>query len=1211
MSHDGDNAEKILATRNTARFFTENTHIAWVLLAATIAWGIYGYFAMPKRKDPEIPIRVAVAVCPWPGMNAERIEQFVTRKIEEKIAENSRVERIDSVTRSSVSIVYVYLREGTKDVGVQFDDVKLKLDAITDLPQGAGPIRFMKDFGDTAALTLTVASPRADAVDIALRAKAVQRAVEQARSRHGGSPGRGSVIVCLPRSVNPQVLERHLSLFANIAREQKLAREIEMLVGPGFAGMDAEYALDDAALVTSFHEIVRERLHASELHPDTWRPVVIRDPRDTEARLTEEAGDKYSYADLDQFTDLIGRTLQTVPLVSKVERSGLLKERIYLEYSQERLASYGVQPAALRNILGARNIDLPGGVLEADGKNLIADPSGQFANEGEIGDVLVTATASGTPVYLRDLVDITRGYENPARFLNFYNWRDAAGRWQRTRCVTLAVQMRSGEQIGAFGKAVDTTLAALEKRLPDDLIVARVSDQPLQVEESIGLFMRSLYEAIVLVVLVALIGFWEWRSALLIAFSIPVTLAMTFGMMYMLGIDLQQVSIASLIIALGLLVDDPVVAGDAIQRDLDAGYKPGTAAWLGPTRLAQAILFATITNIVAYLPFLMVRGDIGNFIYSLPVVLACSLVASRIVSMTFIPLLSVYLLRPKSKGKAQPSIEERRRRGFGGIYYRIAGGALEHRWVVLACSFLFLAAGGYLVSRLVTEFFPKDLSYLSYVDVWLPEDAPLSATNDVAGRVEAVIKRVTEQYGREHPDANGHPQVVLDSLTTFAGGGGPRFWFSVFPEQQQLNYAQVLIKVNDKHMTQELVEPLQHALAAEIVGARVDVRQLETGKSIGTPVSVRISGQDIEPLRRMAEQVKQIFRRIPTADRIRDDWGAETFVVKLKVDPDRANLAGISNLDVAASSAAGLSGYPVSYLRQGSETIPVVARLRMEERAQVSDLQDLYVYSLQGTQKVPLRQVSTLGYSMENEKIRRRNQFRTLTVSCFPVPGMLPSQVFGAAAGGLAEFAAALPPGYVMEVGGEREEQLKGFEQLGVVMAISVVCIFLALVIQFRNAVKPLIVFAAIPYGVVGAFAALLMMGTPFGFMAFLGIASLIGVIVSHVIVLFDFIEERHRHGDPLREALLDAGIMRLRPVMITVGATVFGLIPLALHGGPLWEPLCYAQIGGLTIATFVTLLLVPVLYSIFVLDLKLVKWEAKQIRAETQKAMTASHPGN
>jgi multidrug efflux pump subunit AcrB len=263
----------------------------------------------------------------------------------------------------------------------------------------------------------------------------------------------------------------------------------------------------------------------------------------------------------------------------------------------------------------------------------------------------------------------------------------------------------------------------------------------------------------------------------------------------------------------------------------------------------------------------------------------------------------------------------------------------------------------------------------------------------------------------------------------------------------------------------------------------------------------------------------------------------------------------------------------------------------LQESAQLSDIKNLYVYSLQGAQRVPLGQVASVSYVSETPRIRRRNQFRTITVGAFSNPPAMPADVMDAARARLVEFGKSLPPGYTWGIGGEEEEQNAGFLDISVAMGVSIVAIFLALAFQFRSAVKPVLVFGAIPYGVVGALAALTIMGAPFGFMAFLGIASLIGVIVSHIIVLFDFIEEAHERGAPLREALLDAGILRLRPVLITVGATVFGLVPLALHGGPLWEPLCYAQIGGLTLATFITLLLVPVLYSIFVLDLKLVKW--------------------
>jgi multidrug efflux pump subunit AcrB len=1188
--------QQIERTHNTARFFTETRHVAWVLLIGTMIWGIYGYLQMPQRKDPDIPIRQALALCPWPGASAEKIEQLVTRRIEEKIAENVKVDKIESNTRTGITAIYISLVEGTRETGKEFDDIKLKLDSITDLPDGAGPIDFVKDFGDTAALMLTVASPKVAEAEIAARAQALRREIDATRAGAGSTDGgaRVTLVQGLPAAVPVELVRRPLRMFADAATADSIIRDARIIVGPGFVGVDAASEKDDSTLVDYVQHFIRERLRASEFHPDAWPVAVIRDPAEAQLRLAAVAGDKYSYRELDDYTDLITRSLKTLPIVSKVTRSGLLQERVYLEYSQERLAAYGVKVGSLERVLGARNIAVPGGVIESGDKNLTVDPSGEFKNEHEIGDVLVS-TANGRSLYLRDVATVARGYESPARFLNFYGRRDEDGSWRRSRGVTLAVQMRTGRKIGDFAHVVDAQIEGLRAQLPADLVLARTSDQPRQVEENIHLFMGSLNEAVVLVVLVSLIGFWEWRSALLMALSIPITLAMTFGMMYLLGIDLQQVSIASLIIALGLLVDDPVVAGDAIKRDLAAGHSRLVAAWWGPTKLAKAILFATITNIVAYVPFLVLPGDPGNFVYSLPVVIGCSLVASRIVSMTFIPLLGYYLLR----AKPERSIEERRKTGFAAAYYRVGSAAIRHRWAFLAASVVLLVVGGAFMTRLKTQFFPVDLQYLSYVDVWLPEDAPVAATNRVAAQVEATIRRVADEYAKAHAEDPNHPTGVLKSLTTFVGGGGPRFWFSVAPEQRQPNYAQVLIEVVDKHDTRHLVDKLQSALSASIPGARLDVRQLETGPPVGIPVSIRVSGEDVATLRHLAGQVADIFRSIPTAVRVRDNWGPESFAVRLRTDSDKANLSGLTNYDVAAASASAISGAPVGVLRDGDEQIPVVARLRMDERSQLSDIRSLYVYAQQGTQKAPLQSISSIVYDMQTEKLQRRNQFRTVTISAFPEAGVLPSEVLNAGLSRIEAFRETLPIGYRLEIGGEHEEQVKSFRNLMVVLLISVVMIYLALVFQFEHAIKPLIVFAAIPFGVIGALAGLWTMGAAFGFMAFLGIISLIGVIVSHIIVLFDFIEERHQHGAPLEEALLDAGIIRLRPVLITVAATVTALFPLAAHGGPLWEPLCYTQIGGLTVATFVTLLLVPVLYAVFVLDLKLVKWDANNAEVE------------
>lgn len=1205
MAHR-DDKDIIANTHNVARFFTENRQISWVLLFAVLIWGAYSWMSMPKSKDPEIPVLVAIATCTWPGADAEQVEELVTKPMEETIAQNSYLHEpkagnefaIVSTTLPGYTIVQIQLAEGLEDTTQQFNDINLRLEQLNNqLPSGAGPIKFNSGFGNTAAMMLTVASPKESDLELELRANNINSAILQARSE-SSSPidkNRLSVVVALPNSTDTSATNSVLELLTINLLEDGMSTDIVPINGPAFIGLDLKPLVDKETLLNYVDEFSNQKLGLSSFHIDAWDPILISDTKETQKKLRAVNGDKYSYRDLENITEMMIENYQTLQDVSIIQRSGNLNQRIYLDYSQEVFASYNITPAKIKTALNNRNVIIPGGEVEIGDTELIIYPSGAFNSVEEIGNVVITETKDGTPVYLRDLGEIVRGYQSPPSLLNFYKWQEESGKWHRSRAITIAVQMRSQRQIGEFGDELDQINAKIAPLLPEDLIITKVSDQKQQTDDNLRLFVKALIEAVILVIFVAWIGFREWRSALLLAISIPTTLAMTFGFANLLGIDIQQVSIASLIIALGLLVDDPVVADDAIKSNLAIGHPPIISSWLGPTKLARAILFATATNVIAYLPFLLVSGTTGEFIYSLPIVMACALIASRLVSMTFVPLLGYYLLKPKDK---ELTLEEKRTQGFTGFYYRVAKMAIENRKIAFAISLVFFVIGGLIASTIKTSFFPADVQYLSYVDVWMPNEATLSSTNETVVKTANVIREVAEKYAKDNNTDN-----PLVSIASYVGGGSPRFWSTVPPQQQQKNYGQIIIKLNKRSDTPTLAPLFQQAISEQIPGANIEVRQIQLN-AVDYPIEIHLSGianinsdleneaQDIATLRKLGEELKEILREIPEAQMVRDDWFEDSFVVKLEVDPDRANLSGVTNKDIATSSLTALSGYQFTTYKEGDKNIPVMARLQVNERAELADLENMYVYGIANNVKIPLIEVAELNYAMETSRVVRRNHFRTLTVIAFPADGELPSTILKKADKKINKFVESLPPGYELTWGGERAKSQQGNRNLSLVLVISVLGIFLSLLIQFKNGIKPLLVFAAVPYGIVGSLIALAIMGEPFGFMAFLGMIALVGVIVSHVIVLFDYVEVMHQRGEPFKQSLLDAGVQRLRPILITVGATILALFPLAMDGGPLWQPLCYAQIGGLALATVIELILVPVFYSFFVIDLKIVKWE-------------------
>lgn len=1161
---------------NVARFFVEKRHISWVALVATLVWGFTAYQRMPQRKDPEVVIKTAVVTVQWPGAAAEDIENLITRPIELVAGQVPHVDKVTSTTRAGSTTVFVTLEDTAKrsELEPAWSDLRARLDLLkATLPPGAGQPLLNTHFGDTATVTFSVASPPVSDIELDLRAAVIRAELERHRATLANvAEPRGATIFVPAEGISRDTVARAAERYLARGRAMGALEDGAVVWGGSFVALDY-LVLDDVALEQLDPLFWREELGGELPHPDVWGPIRVRGLDEVRARLQEHAGDKYSYRELDDFTTRLRDEIARLPAVGRVDRHGVVPERVYLLYSQEKLASFGLHPRQIGDALRAHNVNVPAGSVSTGTQVLLVEPSGAFAGMREILDTVVATSRDGTPLMVRDLVEVHRAYETPVSDASALTWRDAAG-WHKTRSIAVAVQARSGVQAVKVGADLDALIERLRGELPEDLIIAKTSNQPELVEHKIGEFMRSLAEAVAIVIAIALV-FMERRSAVLVAASIPLTLAMTFGFMDLLKLDLQQVSIASLIIALGLLVDDPVIASDAINREIAAGVPRERAAWQGPTKLAKAILFATITNVVAFAPLLLVKGTMGDFIYSLPMVVSLSLLSSRIVSMTFMPLLGYYLLRGQ-KGYEAALQEGGRGALIAQKYNAITEWILAHKAKSFLGFVLFLAVGLAPASLIRTQFFPEEAMSRFYVHVRLPEGSDVRATGQVA---EATRQTILRTEGEK-----------LELITSFVGNGGPRWWSNVSPDPKNASYALLIVQTKEANDSKAMIGRLQKTLRADVPGARFEVYRISSGKPAVMPVEVRVSGPDPAVLRRLAEQTKEVLRAIPQTADVTDDWGAETLKLTLDVDDGRAAVAGVTHADIASSSQLALSGATVTQLRESDRLIDVVVRMRPGERGAAGRLKDLYVWSSRSGRSVPVQQLAEVDHVLEAQKIVRYNQERTITVGAIPLDGELPSVILAGARDPIAEL--SWPPGYRFQFGGEQEQQAKAFSSVQIALKTSVALIFLVLVWQFAHVFKPLIVFAAIPFGLVGVVLGLTVTHTNFGFMAFLGVASLIGVIVSHIIVLFDFIEEAREEGVELHRAVIDAGLVRLRPVLVTVLATVGGLVPLALEGGPMWQQLVWVQIGGLLLATLVTKGVVPLLYVVFVETFKLVDWK-------------------
>ena len=494
---------------------------------------------------------------------------------------------------------------------------------------------------------------------------------------------------------------------------------------------------------------------------------------------------------------------------------------------------------------------------------------------------------------------------------------------------------------------------------------------------------------------------------------------------------------------------------------------------------------------------------------------------------------------------------------------------------------------------------PQGSAFGIYGQLYLPEG---SSIRESKAEAMAAVAAIDEIAGDD-----------IEAYTTFVGAGGPHSGSRSCPSSPPRITPRCWS--TPATSTRPTESPSGSRTPCRPAHRRQgDVQRSRRGPPIGVPVQFRVLGRDPATVRRLGDQIKGFMRELPGTDNIQDDWDPESVQIGLRVDPDRANVSGVSHQDVALFVGGALSGFDATTIRQRDRLIPVTLKLRPDERSRMDDLRTMSVVSSETGARVPLDQIGSFAPEFIPPKIGRRDNERCMIIKCDIAPGMLTSVVYDHVEARLATATKDWPAGYHFQIGGEKEEQGKGFGSLAIAMVVSILSIYLALILQFNSLAKPLVVFAAVPFGMIGGLMGLIVFGVPLGFFALLGVSSLVGVIISHVIVLFEYIEEAHERGEPLRRAVIDAALVRLRPVLVTVLATVGGLIPLALKGGPLWEPLCYVQIMGLLIATLVTKVVVPVLYVLFVEDFKLIRWDAPDghaLESPPAEYALASHTGH
>lgn len=898
---------------------------------------------------------------------------------------------------------------------------------------------------------------------------------------------------------------------------------------------------------------------------------------DTYGNIFALTGEGMSYTDLKRYAEAIRQELLTVPDVAKVSFFGEQEQRVYVDFSPVRVANLGIDPRTLAAAIAQQNTESASGFFELQDERVYIRPSGMYADLDAIRALPIRA--GGRTIKLGDIAEVHRGYVEPPSDSMRFMGHPALG---------IGVSMRAGGDIIALGKRLDVALSRIDRQLPVGVKLDRVADQPRAVASSVDEFVRSLAEAVSIVLAVSLLSL-GLRTGVVVAISIPVVLAITFLFMYEFDIGLHKISLGALVIALGLLVDDAIIAVEMMATKIEQGWERTRAASFAFTSTAMPMLSGTLVTAAGFLPIATAQSTVGEYTRSIFQVTVIALLISWVAAVLFVPFLGFYLLPDLAQPEAKPSPWQRLRARFGGKTTRVAGHddgksapaqvahdpyasafyrrfrvlvtwCVQRRWVVILATLASFGIAIWGFRFVPQQFFPDSVRPELLVDLRLEQGASYAAVDRAVKRLEGYL---TTQPG-------------IENYVAYIGAGSPRFYLPLDQQLPQANFAQIVILTKGLHERETLRSALIAKFQRDFPELRASINRLENGPPVGFPVQYRVSGPDLHEIHRIADQVMTVMRADADLANVQKDWDEQSKIVRVHVDTEKARIAGLSRLDVQNFLVTALNGSSATQFLEGNETIEVDLRGARKEIT-LANFREIMIPTGSG-RGVPLAQVARVDYDAEPGIIWRRNRVPTVTVRANLYGSVQPAQVVTQLAPQIARIQAALPLGYHIELGGAVEESAKGSRSVAAGAPLFVLVVLTVLMLQLQSFSRVAMVVLTAPLGMVGVTLALLVSGEPFGFVAMLGTIALSGMIMRNSVILIDQIDQDERAGLPRWQAIVESTVRRFRPIMLTAAAAILAMIPLARSA--FFGPMAVAIMGGLLGATLLTLLFLPALYA-------------------------------